>query len=94
MTYEEEIRKLTKAQRGVLDSLAMGVQMWATKRTLDALRTRGLIVGRPMKDGALHWTEYDVPPAVHIAWAQVGTEDFDALSPEEQAAMEAPDVQL
>lgn len=88
--YEHLIRSLTDAQRATLDQLATGATTGhsGVLRRLEAL---DLIVGYKRSIGFFSWTEYEVPIHVHIAWAAVCSAEFDALSPEEQAAMEGPE---
>lgn len=90
------IRSLTKAQRKMLDQLSCGESVGVPANVAEALVARGLIVPhqRSSRDriGLMTWTEYEVPIPIHMAWAVVGEEEFDALSPAERAAMEAPDA--
>lgn len=88
---ESIIRGLTKPQRAVLDRLAMGQSQGTNTRVLKALESKGLIVGyeRSARD-RFTWTDYAIPVIVHIAWAAACSAEFDALSPEERAAAEAP----
>lgn len=90
------IRELPKVQRAMLDRLSCGDDIGVPARVAKALVARGLIVPhqRSSRDrfGVMTWTVYEVPIVVHMAWAEVGSEEFDALSPEEQAAAEAPDA--
>lgn len=94
--FEAVIRNLPKAQRRALDNLSCGLSAGASQRTLAALADRGLIVGqeRTSRDrfGVMTWIEYEVPIPVHMAWCAVCAEEWDALAPEERAAMEAPDA--
>lgn len=39
-----------------------------SQATVRKLLDRGLLVAHELRDGALSWTEYEVPTAVHIAW--------------------------
>jgi hypothetical protein len=90
---EAVIRKLSKAQRNALDQLATGQpgNMFHPK-TITSLLDLELIEAVPRRDGNFSWMDYNVPIRVHIAWCNVASAEFDALSPEEQAAMEAPDA--
>jgi len=92
---ERFIRTLTKAQRNALDCFATAVRPSCQTRTLEVLERRGLIVGEErMVANApnFRFTEYHVPVHVHAIWSQICAEEYDALSPEERAALEAPDL--
>lgn len=88
-----EIKSLTKAQRETLDRLSMSMPAGASRRTLQSLERRWLIVGSMCVsiDGRFRWIEYHVPIAVHMAWCAVCLEEWHALSDEEKAQMEAGD---
>ena len=96
-SIEQTIRNLTKAQRSALDHFASGgTRKIFTQRTLAKLKSLGLIVSEqviePIGRGAeFRFTRYDVPTPVHMAWCAVCSEEFDALSDDAKAAMEAPD---
>lgn len=93
---EAIIRSLTKPQRAVMDTLGCGgeVQM-SHPKTLAKLVNMGLIMPSPIsiktRLGIFTTTEYFMPVHAHIAWCAVAAAEFAALTPEEQAAMEAPD---
>ncbi len=94
--YEHLIRSLNKAQRALLDQLAIEQVEQGHPATIGKLWELGLIESEDKQSrerfGLFKWTAYYVPIHVHIAWAAVCAAEFDALSPEEQAAMEAPDA--
>lgn len=88
-TTEHLIRTLSPAQRVALDRIATALPPECASKTLRVLERRGLIIG---ESGALGQPEYRVPTSIHALWAQICSEEFDALSSEERAALEAPDV--
>lgn len=93
---EQSIRKLSEAQRNVLDLIAIGAESGFHPRTLAKLEQLGLIESEQASQmtglGLFTWTRYFMPIRVHIAWCSVCSSEFDALSPEEQAAMMGPDA--
>jgi len=89
------IRTLTKAQRVALDRIATAIPPRCQTRTLVVLEHRGLIVGeqRSYPNAPNYkFIEYHVPVGVHVVWSRICSEEYDALSPEERVALEAPDL--
>lgn len=69
-----EIQALTPAQRRCLDSVAMNGPAGTGRKTIESLLAKGFLVPveRVLRysDGMnVTITNYDVPTAVHIAWA-------------------------
>lgn len=90
---ETVIRKLSKAQRKILDKLSTGHRgNIFHPKSINRLIELELVAVVSHRVGNFEWVDYDVPINAHIAWCNVASAEFDALSPEEQAAMEAPDA--
>lgn len=92
--FEAIIRKLTKAQRAVLDAIAVNDDRGHHPRTCEALVRKGLVEERRevLPNGAfpIIIKRYDMPIAAHMAWCNVGASEYDAMTPEGQAEAEAP----
>lgn len=92
-SFASALRTLSPTQRMVVDRVAIGLQPQTfNPRTLGKLVRLGLIEETVVVDGAFRWKQYHMPIAVHIAWAELASQEFDALSPEERAAAEATNV--
>lgn len=88
LEFEALIRRLSRAQRAVLDAIAINDDRGHHPRTCEALARKGLIVMRPeVLPGRFPITikRYDMPLLAHMAWCNVGSDEFDAMTPFEQA---------
>lgn len=91
--FEAIISNLSVPQRETLDRIATGQSQGTNTQILKALEAKGLIDSHERTErGRFTWVEYVTPTHIHIAWAAVCSAEFDALSSEERAAMEAPDA--
>lgn len=74
---------MTKAQRETFERIAINDPPRATKRTLDALKNRNLIVGTDRllgrtALGPIFTTDWHVPLPVHHQWCQWASEQQKA----------------